>query len=66
VLNNPLKLAFRGLEEVPEPRTYADCKEYIEWCHIDKKSLRSDIERIGSQTKQISGSAHVRTLHNSA
>ena len=37
VLNNPSKLAFRGWEEVPEPWTYADCEEYIEWCHIDKK-----------------------------
>jgi hypothetical protein len=37
VLRNPLKLAFRGWEEVPEPWTYADCEEYIEWCHIDKK-----------------------------
>jgi hypothetical protein len=37
VLNNPLKLAFRGWKEVPEPWTYADCEEYIEWCHIDKK-----------------------------
>jgi hypothetical protein len=37
VLNNPSKLAFRGWEEVPEPWTYADCKEYIEWCHINKK-----------------------------
>jgi hypothetical protein len=37
VLRNPSKLAFRGWEEVPEPWTYADCEEYIEWCHIDKK-----------------------------
>jgi hypothetical protein len=37
VLRNPLKLAFKGWEEVPEPWTYADCKEYIERCHIDKK-----------------------------
>jgi hypothetical protein len=37
VLNNPLKLVFRGWEEVPKPWTYADCEEYIEWCHIDKK-----------------------------
>jgi hypothetical protein len=37
VLNNPSKLAFRGWEDVPEPWTYADCEEYIEWCHIDKK-----------------------------
>jgi hypothetical protein len=37
VLNNPSKLAFRGWKEVPEPWTYADCEEYIEWCHINKK-----------------------------
>jgi hypothetical protein len=37
VLRNPSKLAFRGWEEVLEPWTYADCEEYIEWCHIDKK-----------------------------
>jgi hypothetical protein len=37
VLRNPSKLAFRGWEEVPKPWTYADCEEYIEWCHIDKK-----------------------------
>jgi hypothetical protein len=36
VLRNPSKLAFRGWEVVPEPWTYADCEEYIEWCHIDK------------------------------
>jgi hypothetical protein len=66
VLNNPSKLAFRGWEKVPEPWTYADCEEYIEWCHIDKNSLRSGIEIIGSQTKKISGSAHVWTLHNGA
>jgi hypothetical protein len=37
VLNNPSKLAFMGWEVVPEPKTYANCKEYIEWCHINKK-----------------------------
>jgi hypothetical protein len=37
VLNNPSKLAFRRWEEVLEPWTYANCEEYIEWCHIDKK-----------------------------
>jgi hypothetical protein len=37
VLGNPTKLAFRGWEEVPEPWTYANCKEYIEWCHFNKK-----------------------------
>jgi hypothetical protein len=37
VLRNPSKLAFREWEEVPEPWTYVDCVEYIEWCHIDKK-----------------------------
>jgi hypothetical protein len=36
VLKNPSKLAFNGWE-VPKPWTYADCKEYIEWSHIDKK-----------------------------
>jgi hypothetical protein len=37
VLSNPSKLVFRGWEEVPKTWAYADCKEYIEWCHIDKK-----------------------------
>ena len=37
VLNNSSKLTFRGWEEVLEPWTHADCKEYIEWCHNDKK-----------------------------
>jgi hypothetical protein len=37
VLNNPSKLMFRGWKEVPESWTYADCEEYIEWCHINKK-----------------------------
>jgi hypothetical protein len=37
VLRNPSKLAFREWEGVPEPRTYADCEEYIKWCHIEKK-----------------------------
>jgi hypothetical protein len=37
MLNNPSKLAFRGWEEVPKPWTYANCEEYFEWCHIDKK-----------------------------
>jgi hypothetical protein len=32
VLRNPSKLEFREWEEVPEPWTYADCEEYIEWC----------------------------------
>jgi hypothetical protein len=66
VLNNPSKLAFRGWEEVPEPWTYADCEEYISGVTSTKNSLQSGIERIGSQIKQISGSAHVRTLHNGA
>jgi hypothetical protein len=34
-LRNPTKLAFRRWEEVPRPWTYANCKEYIEWCHIN-------------------------------
>jgi endo-1,4-beta-D-glucanase Y len=37
VLQNLSKLAFSGWKEVPEPWIYADCEEYIEWCHIDKK-----------------------------
>jgi hypothetical protein len=36
VLRNPEKLAFRGWKDVPEPWTFADCCEYIEWCHIGK------------------------------
>jgi hypothetical protein len=66
VLNNPSKLVFRGWEEVPEPWTYVDCEEYIEWCHIDKKYPPERHKKIGSQTKQISGFTHVRTLHNDA
>jgi hypothetical protein len=37
VLNNPSKLAFKEWEEVPKPWKYANCEEYIEWCHINKK-----------------------------
>jgi hypothetical protein len=36
VLQNPEKLAFRGWKDIPEPWTFADCCEYIEWCHIGK------------------------------
>jgi hypothetical protein len=36
VLRNLEKLAFRGWKDVPEPWTFADCCEYIEWCHIGK------------------------------
>jgi hypothetical protein len=36
-LQNPSMLAFREWEEVPKPWTHADYKEYIEWCHINKK-----------------------------
>jgi len=36
VLNNPLKLAFRGWEDEPKPWKYSTCEEYIEWCHISK------------------------------
>jgi hypothetical protein len=36
VLQNPKMLAFRGWKDVPEPWTFADCCEYIEWCHIGK------------------------------
>ena len=37
VLRNPSKLVFKKWEEVPKPWTYADCEEYIKWCHINKK-----------------------------
>ena len=36
VLDNPQKLAFRGWTDVPEPWTFEHCKQYIEWCHIEK------------------------------
>jgi hypothetical protein len=36
VLRNPEKLAFKGWKDVLEPWTFADCCEYIEWCHIGK------------------------------
>jgi len=36
VLRNPSKLAFRGWEDEEEPWSLDTCKEYIEWCHIDK------------------------------
>jgi hypothetical protein len=29
-------LAFRGWKDVLEPWTFADCCEYIKWCHIGK------------------------------
>jgi len=36
VLQNPLKLAFRGWEDVAEPWQLSMCEEFIEWCHIDR------------------------------
>lgn len=36
VLQNPAKIAFRGWEAIPEPWSYNDCVNYIEWCHISK------------------------------
>ena len=40
VLNNPHKLAFRGWIDVPEPWTFEQCKQYIEWCHVGKAFKR--------------------------
>jgi hypothetical protein len=37
VLRNPTKLAFKEWKVVPEPQTYSNGEECIEWCHIDKK-----------------------------
>jgi hypothetical protein len=36
VLRNPKNLAFKGWQEILELWTYANCEEYIEWCHINK------------------------------
>ena len=36
VLDNPNKLAFKGWIDVPEPWTFEQCKQYIEWCHVGK------------------------------
>jgi hypothetical protein len=36
VLRNPEKLAFKGWKDVPEPWSYENCCDYIEWCHIGK------------------------------
>ena len=36
VLDNPDKLAFRGWTDVPEPWTFEQYKQYIEWCHVGK------------------------------
>ena len=36
VLDNPHKVAFRGWTDVPEPWTFEQCKQYIEWCHVGK------------------------------
>ena len=40
VLDNPQKLAFKGWTEVPEPWTFEYCKQYIEWCHVEKAFKR--------------------------
>ena len=40
VLDNPHKLAFRGWTDVPEPWTFEQCKQYIEWCHVGKAFKR--------------------------
>ena len=36
VLDNPHKVAFRRWTDVPEPWTFEQCKQYIEWCHVGK------------------------------
>ena len=40
VLDNPHKLAFRGWTDIPEPWTFEQCKQYIEWCHVGKAFKR--------------------------
>ena len=40
VLDNPHKVAFRGWTDVPEPWTFEQCKQYIEWCHVGKAFKR--------------------------
>ena len=40
VLDNPHKVAFRGWTNVPEPWTFEQCKQYIEWCHVGKAFKR--------------------------
>ena len=40
VLDNPHKLALRGWIDVPEPWTFEQCKQYIEWCHVGKAFKR--------------------------
>ena len=40
VLDNPDKLAFREWTHVPEPWTFEQCKQYIEWCHVGKAFKR--------------------------
>ena len=40
VLDNPYKVAFRGWTDVPEPWTFEQCKQYIEWCHVGKAFIR--------------------------
>jgi hypothetical protein len=59
VLNNPSKLAFRRWEEVPKPWHMPIAKNTLSGSTSTINSFRSGIERIGSQTKQISGSAHI-------
>ena len=40
VLDNPHKVVFRGWTDVPEPRMFEQCKQYIEWCHVGKAFKR--------------------------
>ena len=40
VLDNPNKLAFRGWTDAPDPWTFEQCKQYIEWCHVGKAFKR--------------------------
>ena len=40
VLDNPHKMAFRGWTDVPEPWTFEQCKQYIQWCHVGKAFKR--------------------------
>ena len=49
VLDNPHKLAFRGWTDVPEPWTFEQCKQYIEWCHVGKAGILFTARR----TRQI-------------
>ena len=40
ILDNSHKVAFRGWTYVPEPWTFEQCKQYIEWCHVGKAFKR--------------------------